>query len=213
MVLIDSSLIILVCSRSSISIHLLCVRELVRLTYQTLHTPYVIATQGQLYILVSDSWYIGLNSQLFVRISNTLVGRSEPFRVALERFVWTLSDRPETGHVFRHPLVCHKITYKQFLKAFKACNRLSREQIIPRPCNPSKGCWEHSALGGIRSTVKIHTAFKSGRMVGWVGSSAQFLLRYSDGRGNHIRLDGQWQGVAFHIKVRILSQSDLLQLL
>ena len=140
MILVDPSLIILVCSRSSISIHLLCVRKLVRLTYQTFHTPYVIATQRQLYILVSYSRYIGLNSQLFVWISNTRVGRSEPFRVALKCLVWTLSDRPETGHVFWPSLVRHEITYEQFLKAFKACNRLSKERIILGPCHPSEGC-------------------------------------------------------------------------
>ena len=162
-VLVNPSLIIMVYSWGSISIHLLRVRKLVRLTYQTFHTPYVIATQGQLYILVSYSRYIGLNSQLFVWISNTRVGRSEPFRVALKCLVWTLSDRSETGHVFWPPLVRHEITYEQFLKAFKACNRLSMERIIPGPCHSNEGCWERSALGSIRSTV------------GW---------------GNHILLDG-----------------------
>ena len=58
MVLVGSSLFILIgilmCSGSSVSIHLLCVREFVRLTYQTLHASHIIATQGQLYILIGD---------------------------------------------------------------------------------------------------------------------------------------------------------------
>ena len=54
-VLVDPSLIILVCSKSLVSIHLLRVKELVRLTYQIFHAPHVIAAQGQLYVLISYS--------------------------------------------------------------------------------------------------------------------------------------------------------------
>ena len=67
-VIVNSSLIILVYPKSSVSVHFLCVEEFVGFVDQTFHISYIITAQGQLHILIGYSRYIGLDSQLFIWI-------------------------------------------------------------------------------------------------------------------------------------------------